>query len=671
MHIDEFLARLERAKPAPGGWLARCPAHGDRRPSLSIAFRNGKILLKCHAGCTSQEIVRAMRLTMKDLFFEPSANAPRFADAAPPRAASQTPATPAAPPSLRPAEHAPAIAPPPAPERRHFWQTAQEALTQYGALPKACEDAEAIEFLRSNHGIEPEHIPHDWKVLRSEGYNGIVYLALDIGSAPICFFYGSFERGGNGKRKKRFLFHDRRNPCVQYYDAESATLVICHGAEKTAAARAAGHNAFGLLTGEGSAIPPPWLDYFLKKLVPEKIILANDNDETGRRANLETAQALEDAGFDASRLFIVRWDESDAKGRDLNDVLKERGLKGLQEFLDKAPPYESPRPRALSLGGFITAARPPLRFHIEGILPVQGKLTFSATSKFGKSMWAIQTGMALAAGDCKWLGFQFGKPARVLYLQAEIADSLLEARLKAVLQTLPQAINRERALANLFIQETAKARPNLATPEGRQMTEALIARIKPEALILDPLAAVCPGLEENSAESMGAALYYFSELSSRHTCAIILIHHHGKGGISRGSSVYEAWSESDLQAARIEDDPDVCRVDMRLRCVFNEGPRYWVMPAPERLWFADLPDYEPEKKLGGRPSKLNEEQVRAVLGIAGRPMSWTELHRGLKNISGCVDSTASDAINRAKDRGIIKKDGNFYALSITPKTPPY
>jgi putative DNA primase/helicase len=58
------------AKPAGANkWKARCPAHEDRRPSLSIAKgADGKVLLKCHRGCDTAAIVAALGLTMRDLF---------------------------------------------------------------------------------------------------------------------------------------------------------------------------------------------------------------------------------------------------------------------------------------------------------------------------------------------------------------------------------------------------------------------------------------------------------------------------------------------------------------------------------------------------------------------------------------------------------------------------
>jgi hypothetical protein len=45
-----------------GGWVARCPAHDDRKPSLSIATgKDGKVLLRCHAGCDQVQVIDALR----------------------------------------------------------------------------------------------------------------------------------------------------------------------------------------------------------------------------------------------------------------------------------------------------------------------------------------------------------------------------------------------------------------------------------------------------------------------------------------------------------------------------------------------------------------------------------------------------------------------------------
>jgi putative DNA primase/helicase len=59
--LDVVLARLVGVKPCAGGRVARCPAHEDRKPSLSIREAdNGKVLLKCFAGCDFRQIAAAL-----------------------------------------------------------------------------------------------------------------------------------------------------------------------------------------------------------------------------------------------------------------------------------------------------------------------------------------------------------------------------------------------------------------------------------------------------------------------------------------------------------------------------------------------------------------------------------------------------------------------------------
>lgn len=64
----EFLGRFEGVQKSGGGWVARCPAHGDDNPSLSIARgEDGRWLIHCHAGCSAEQVVEAVGLKMADL----------------------------------------------------------------------------------------------------------------------------------------------------------------------------------------------------------------------------------------------------------------------------------------------------------------------------------------------------------------------------------------------------------------------------------------------------------------------------------------------------------------------------------------------------------------------------------------------------------------------------
>ncbi|MBX3426609.1 MAG: DUF3987 domain-containing protein [Pirellulales bacterium] len=80
--VERLLAKLADAKQAGKGWSASCPAHDDRRASLSIdEGDDGRALLFCHAGCKVDDICGAIGLRVADLMTPgslPSPNKPRL-----------------------------------------------------------------------------------------------------------------------------------------------------------------------------------------------------------------------------------------------------------------------------------------------------------------------------------------------------------------------------------------------------------------------------------------------------------------------------------------------------------------------------------------------------------------------------------------------------------------
>ena len=66
--LDRLEGVLERG---PGRWIARCPAHEDRRPSLSVReLEDGMILVHDFAGCPTLDICHAIGIEYRDLFPE-------------------------------------------------------------------------------------------------------------------------------------------------------------------------------------------------------------------------------------------------------------------------------------------------------------------------------------------------------------------------------------------------------------------------------------------------------------------------------------------------------------------------------------------------------------------------------------------------------------------------
>lgn len=51
--------------------VAQCPAHDDNSPSLSLRATETKVLVHCHAGCETEDVLSALGLVTVDLFNEP------------------------------------------------------------------------------------------------------------------------------------------------------------------------------------------------------------------------------------------------------------------------------------------------------------------------------------------------------------------------------------------------------------------------------------------------------------------------------------------------------------------------------------------------------------------------------------------------------------------------
>ncbi|MDM9556788.1 CHC2 zinc finger domain-containing protein [Pseudomonas asiatica] len=68
--LENVISRLDKVKSTGANkWIACCPAHLDKSPSLAISeASDGIVLIKCWAGCSANDIVQAIGLQLRDLF---------------------------------------------------------------------------------------------------------------------------------------------------------------------------------------------------------------------------------------------------------------------------------------------------------------------------------------------------------------------------------------------------------------------------------------------------------------------------------------------------------------------------------------------------------------------------------------------------------------------------
>lgn len=64
LNLQHALLILKNTRPSGNGYTSLCPSHADKKNSLAITeSSNGKLLLKCHAGCSFEQIIAALNLS--------------------------------------------------------------------------------------------------------------------------------------------------------------------------------------------------------------------------------------------------------------------------------------------------------------------------------------------------------------------------------------------------------------------------------------------------------------------------------------------------------------------------------------------------------------------------------------------------------------------------------
>jgi DNA primase len=75
MNAQDVLDRLEKVTGSKGKWMACCPAHQDKSPSLAVTEADDRVLVHCFSGCDTQNVTAAIGLNVADLFYNKLAGA--------------------------------------------------------------------------------------------------------------------------------------------------------------------------------------------------------------------------------------------------------------------------------------------------------------------------------------------------------------------------------------------------------------------------------------------------------------------------------------------------------------------------------------------------------------------------------------------------------------------
>lgn len=306
------------------GWRAHCPAHDDRNPSLSVSIGdNGTWLVNCFAGCSVEDVVEALGLTMADLFPDGSGSSgPRQR-------------TPKAEPDTCDRAYQAAL------DVLPLWNGHREDLGRRGL-----SDAEIdLRRYRSLPGNRPEERPsltgyrsvtqpdgtrasegpvdttgvpgfRDGRLSALFGRSGIMIPVRDaqerIVACKVRLDSGLFEEEtgdkyrwlSNGSPSSGSPVH------VPLWDGPKDTVRVTEGPLKADVATA----LTGTLTiGVGGAKAVRSAVPVLRELGAHKVLVAFDADEAGQRANQDLVDALAHSGLDVA---VETWPADAGKGID-------------------------------------------------------------------------------------------------------------------------------------------------------------------------------------------------------------------------------------------------------------------------------------------------------------------------------------------------------------------
>ena len=480
--LEQVLSQLKGVRTSMHGWRACCPAHADRKPSLSIGLgEHGQVLLKCFAGCSLERIVEAVGLTMIDLFPEETP-------------ASDGQATPSI--KTRHPNHHPTLT----------------------LVDLALEKQLPWKFLFSlgvmehtSGGLQiPYHMPDGTRAPRHRIRTALV--AKD----------GSHWSPGKGAIVPyglERLEEARKAGYLVFVEGESDCWTLWYQ----------GFPALGL---PGAEMARTLEDSMLAGI--DRVYIMQEPDAGGTSFVNQIQRKLE-AWQWPGKAFVLRLEGA----KDPNE-LHQQGRQGFrtafQHALDQAEPLifnqsqqevsppQRGQPSIFSLPDLLSWELPPVRWTIPDMLP-EGLTLLAGKPKLGKSWLALTIALSIAAGGVA-LGAQPVERGDVLYLALEDNARRLQSRARRLLESMTETPS------NL---EFALDWPRLSEGGLAYLEEYLKAHPDLRLVVIDTWARVAPPTGERRCsqyEGDYESLTPLKRLADTYHVSILAVHHLRKTGSS-------------------------------------------------------------------------------------------------------------------------------------------
>lgn len=474
MYIGDFLQCLESkvgssAKRVGNGFNTLCPAHRDTSPSLSISeASNGKILLKCFAGCAAEEICSAIGLEMTALF----------------------------------------------PERDKIQEYADGR----------------IEYIYQDEAGKPLY-----KKIRTEDKK--FYISTYSAS-------GMWEKGL--KCNQRVLYH---LPEVLKAKEMGTSIFLVEGEKDADRLRLQGLVATTPIEGAGSSLRGEYIAQF----EGSSVVLLYDEDIAGHKRREQWLALL---GGRVSSLKVVKLpglEFQEKSGQDVSDWLRNgHTIKELLELVEKTEGFQVKNEDVaqglvtLNIQEFLTTTFPERKMILEPIIPSQGLALLYSERGVGKTFLSLSIGYAVASGT-SFLKWKCETPVKVLYVDGEMPANLMQDRITKLMRGFGVELKDPSYFRLVTPDRQEKGMPDISTKYGQKLVEDVIWDAK--LVILDNLSTLASGMEENEADAWAPIQAWTLKLRQK-GISVMLIHHAGRNGKSRGTSRREDVLDTVIKLTR-------------------------------------------------------------------------------------------------------------------------
>jgi len=296
------------------------------------------------------------------------------------------------------------------------------------------------------------------------------------------------------------------------------------------------HGAAG--RGKRSKWKQQYTDWLKENLADRKFLIFADQDEAGLAHAESVYESLSKAGLSVRVADMpgIR------AGEDVSDWLGRHSEAEFQEVL-KPPPH----PLTLKLLSRDQLRNlPPPVWQIEDFFFEQSIVEMYGENNHGKSLVGMDIALNIVRGG-SWAGRAILKPGAVVYVNADGGPGF-SPRLRAWEQA-----NGTEATYEFWTYPT-----ELLLRDPRQMSEfsegLSYLPDPPVMLFIDTLSQCIPGVNENQQEEMSLVVSHLNAIKRRYGTTIVLLHHVGKDGMSRGSTVIPGAADTIIRIAKQVDE---------------------------------------------------------------------------------------------------------------------